>query len=120
METQDNTTQPMDNFKEIQSAKMYATMVYSLQAISFFVGVTLIIAVIINYVKKEDVRDTWVSSHFRWQIRTFWFCLLWALIGMATYIFVIGYFILVANIIWLIYRIIKGWLRLSEEKEMYV
>jgi len=58
---------------EIESAKRSATIVYALQAISFFLAVTFIAAVIVNYVKKKDVEDTWVVSHFRWQIRTFWF-----------------------------------------------
>ncbi len=52
-------------------------LVYGLQAASFFFGITAIAAVIINYVKKDDVLNTWLASHFRWQIRTFWFGLFW-------------------------------------------
>ena len=100
-------------------AQHIATIVYALQAASFLVGFTFIVAVIINYVKKEDVQGTWLESHFRWQIRTFWFSLLWSVIGVITFVLVIGYFILIAGAIWLAYRIIKGWLRLSEGKEMY-
>jgi uncharacterized membrane protein len=93
---------------------------------SFLFGWPSIIAVIINYVKRSDVRGTWLESHFRWQIRTFWFALAWAvivalvsiplsviLIGIGTWIagmFVLG--------IWAIYRIARGWLRLNSHQAM--
>lgn len=102
-----------------KSCKSIATVVYALQAASFLVGLTFIVAVIVNYVKKADVQGTWVESHFRWQIRTFWFGLLWSVIGAFAAFFVIGYFVLIANAIWIIYRIVKGWLRLNDGKEMY-
>jgi uncharacterized membrane protein len=111
------------DFKVLQhdpkSGKTLTMIVYALQAASFFLGLTLFIAVIINYVKKEDVRGTWLESHFRWQIRTFWFSLLWSLIGVLTFVAVIGYFILIADMLWLIYRIVKGWLHLADGKTMY-
>jgi uncharacterized membrane protein len=72
-----------------------------------------------NYVKKEDVAGTILESHFRWQIRTFWFGLLWAVLGGATFVLVVGWFILFADLVWFIYRIVKGWLRLNENKPMY-
>lgn len=103
-----------------QSNKTMTTFVYALQVAAFFIGITFIVGVIINYVKIDDVRGTWLESHFRWQIKTFWFSLLWTVIGIATVVFVVGYFVLLANTIWVIYRIIKGWMRLSDNKEMYV
>jgi len=99
--------------------KRITTIVYALQAISFLLGITYIVAIIINYVKKDDVRGTWLESHFRWQIRTFWFSLLWSAIGIIGIFFIIGYLLLIANAIWVIYRIVKGWLRLNDGKEMY-
>lgn len=93
---------------------------YALQAVSFVLGITFIVAVIVNYVKRSDVRGTWLESHFRWQIRTFWFALLWSIIGAITIYILVGYFILAANAVWIIYRIVRGWLRLSDRKEMYV
>ncbi|MET0070482.1 MAG: hypothetical protein ABW096_10610 [Candidatus Thiodiazotropha sp.] len=93
--------------------------VYALQAISFLFVITYLVAVIINYVKRDDVRGSWLESHFRWQIRTFWFSLLWMSIGFVTAFILVGYLLLFANAVWLIYRIIKGWLRLSEGREMY-
>lgn len=115
------TGQPLIDLDEEQakSLKNMTMVVYALQAASLLFGLTLIVAVIINYVKQGDVRGTWLESHFRWQIRTFWFGLLWSVIGVATFFFVIGYFILIADSIWLIYRIVKGWLYLSDGKQMY-
>jgi uncharacterized membrane protein len=87
------------------SAKTITTIIYALQAVSFLLGVTYIIAVVVNYVKKSDVSGTWLESHFRWQIRTFWFSLLWSIIGLIGLYFIIGFTILIANTIWVIYRI---------------
>ena len=95
------------------------TLVYVLQALAFLGGITFIVAVIINYVKRPDVEKTWLASHFRWQIRTFWYWLLWSLLGGLTLLLVVGYFILLANWVWVIYRIVKGWLYLNDRKAMY-
>lgn len=106
--------------EKVKSAKKITTLVYALQALSFLLGFTSIVAVIINYVKKDDVQGTWLESHFRWQIRTFWFSLLWALVGVVALFVVVGYFILIADVIWCIYRIVKGWLGLADGKAMYL
>lgn len=82
-------------------------------------GLTFLIAAIINYIKRDEVRGTWLESHFRWQIRTFWFCLLWGLIGAFLSVVLIGYFILLANGLWVIYRIAKGWINVADNKPMY-
>jgi len=73
------------------------------------------VALIINYVKRPDVEGTFLESHFTWQIRTFWYALLWGIIGFVTLFAVIGYLILMANTVWIIYRIVKGWLRLADD-----
>ncbi|HXM81020.1 MAG TPA: hypothetical protein VN929_03740 [Burkholderiales bacterium] len=97
--------------------KTVTTVVYALQAAGFILGgITWIVAVIINYVKREDVAGSWLESHFRWQIRTFWFGLLWGVIGAVLLLVLVGYFVLLADAIWIIYRIVKGWLRLSENR----
>lgn len=103
-----------------KSAKSLTTIIYALYAASLLVGITSIVAIVINYVKKNDVAGSWLESHFRWQIRTFWFGLLWAVIGFVTLFIVVGWFVLVANAIWFIYRIVKGFLRLNDNKPMYV
>ena len=110
----------MEDADKITNLKTLATVVYALQAAGFFLGLTWIVGVVVNYVKKEDVAGTWLESHFRWQIRTFWFGLLWGAIGVVTFLIFIGWFILAANAIWIIYRIVKGWLNLNENRPMPV
>ena len=115
----DNTQQDMQQNAATDSAKTMATIVYALQAASFFLGFSIFVAIVVNYVKKSEVQGTWLESHFRWQIRTFWFGLLWAVVGLVMLFFYIGVVILLANAVWFIYRIVKGWLRLNDNKEMY-
>jgi len=105
---------------DTEAAKKIATLVYALQAASFLLALTFIAAVIVNYVKQDDVADTWLASHFRWQIRTFWFALLWTVLGFFTLLLGIGYLILIAVAAWVIYRIVKGWLALADNKAMYL
>ena len=87
---------------------------------AFLTGWPSIIAVILNYVKRSDVRGTWLDSHFSWQIRTFWFALLWVVIGAVPvrhrYRHPVRDRALVATGIWVLYRIIRGWLALSSQK----
>jgi uncharacterized membrane protein len=105
--------------ENVESAKTLTTVIYALYAASYFVGVTAIVAIVMNYVKREDVAGTYLESHFRWQIRTFWFGMIWGALGAITMVFIIGWFVLIANGIWIIYRIVKGWLRLNDGKPMY-
>ena len=89
---------------------------------AFLTGWPSIIAVILNYVKRGEVRGTWLDSHFSWQIRTFWFALLWLAIGAVLFATVIGIpFAIVlwfATGIWVLYRIIRGWLALPSQKAL--
>lgn len=94
-------------------------VIYALYAASILLGVTCLVAVIINYVKREDVAGSWLESHFRWQIRTFWYSLLWGVIGVLTLFVGVGLFVLLAGFVWFIYRIVKGWLNLNDLKPMY-
>lgn len=105
---------------KLQSARTVAIIVYALQAASFFVGITSIVGVVVNYVKLDDVRGTWIESHFRWQIRTFWYSLLWTIVGAITVYIIIGWLVLAALFVWMIYRIVKGWLYLNDGREMYI
>ena len=104
--------------EKMESLKSLTQAVYILYALSYFAGVTAIVGIIINYVKKDEAAGTWLESHFRWQIRTFWFGLLWALIGAVTVFILIGFAVLFANFCWIIYRIVKGWLNLNDNKAM--
>ena len=121
----------------VQSAVTVAQIVYALHAVAIVLGITgaptvigsfvgslpSIAAVILNYVKRGDARDTWVASHYRWQIRTFWFALLWLIIAVVLITTLIGIPVgvglLVAVTLWLIYRIARGWLRLVDKQPMY-
>ena len=99
-----------------QAMRTVAIVGYGLQAAGFFLGITWIAAVILAYVKKDDAAGTWLESHFRWQIRTFWWGLLWGVIGAILAFVLIGFAVLFADAVWIIYRIVKGWLRLAENR----
>lgn len=105
--------------EKVKAGKTLTTIIYALYAASFLIGITSIVAIVMNYIKKDDVVGTFLESHFRWQMRTFWFGLLWGIIGVLSSFLVVGWFVLIANAVWIIYRIVKGWLRLIENKEMY-
>jgi len=91
---------------------------------TFLTGWPSIIAVIINYVKRKDVRGTYLDSHFRWQIRTFWYTLFWLVIAAMLFATVIGiilaYILAVGAGIWVIYRIMRGWMALNDRKPMSI
>jgi uncharacterized membrane protein len=92
---------------------------------AFLTGWPSIIAVILNYVKRGDTRGTWLESHFRWQIRTFWFGLLWVSLCLLFVVFTLGIGIIIAWVpilltgVWFIYRIVRGWMALSRRRPMY-
>jgi uncharacterized membrane protein len=114
-----------------------ANLVYALHALSLVIGITTaatiigafvfgvpsIIAVVINYLKRDEARGTFIESHFRWQIRTFWFSLLWCVIAAVLFVTIVGIplalIVVFAAGIWAIYRIARGWLALRDRKAMY-
>jgi len=92
---------------------------------SFLIGWPSIIAVILNYVKRGEARGTWLDSHFTWQIRTFWYGLLWVALCGLFIVMTLGIGLLVAWIplafvsVWFIYRIARGWMALRDGRPMY-
>ncbi|PYO17941.1 MAG: hypothetical protein DMD88_19070 [Candidatus Rokuibacteriota bacterium] len=92
---------------------------------AFLTGWPSIIAVILNYAKRSEARGTWLESHFRWQIRTFWFGLLWVTLCLLFVVATLGIGILIAWAplgavgLWFIYRIARGWLALIDRRPMY-
>jgi uncharacterized membrane protein len=92
---------------------------------AFLTGWPSLIAVILNYVKRAEVRGTWLESHFRWQIRTFWYGLLWVSLCLLFVVVTFGLGILVAWLplaivsVWFVYRIVRGWLALRDRRPMY-
>jgi uncharacterized membrane protein len=117
----------------------WTQLIYALHALSLLMGIIgtatvigafltgwpSIIAVILNYVKRGEVRGTWLESHFRWQIRTFWYGLLWVGLCLLFVLLTLGVGILVAWLplaivtIWFIYRIARGWMALRGGRPMY-
>lgn len=116
----------------------YTQIIYALHSLSVLIGLTSavtivgsfifglpsIIAVIMNYARQSDARGTFLESHFRWQIRTFWFALLWVLVILAIslplMLVVVGFFTLWIGYVllglWVIYRIVRGWLALGDRR----
>jgi uncharacterized membrane protein len=125
-----------------ESLVTYTHVIYGLHAFSVVIGLTTgwavvgyficglpsIVAVTMNYARRSDTRGTFLESHFRWQIRTFWFAVLWSVvIGAVTFPLwpvIIGIGMTFAGFailgIWIIYRVLRGWLALRDRRPMYV
>jgi uncharacterized membrane protein len=100
-----------------KNQKDLTQLVYILQAISLAVGLTAIAGLILNYLKRDEVKGTYLEAHFRWQIKTFWYALGGVILGWLLAIVLVGFLILAATGLWYIYRIVKGWLALNDGKE---
>ena len=126
---------PTPNQQGVRPSLVQLThIIYGLHAVAVGVGVTSaatvaggfvfglpsLIAVFINYLKRRDVKGTWLESHFRWQIRTFWFTFLWLVIYGLLVITLIGIpiaWILIALLgLWVSYRVIRGWVALADTR----
>jgi uncharacterized membrane protein len=119
-----------------RSATTWAQIIYALHAVSLLTGILTaasivgafltgwpsIIAVILNYIKRSDARGTWVESHFTWQIRTFWWGLLWVCLCLAFIVMTLGIGIIIAWLplgivaLWFIYRVARGWMALNDRR----
>lgn len=117
-------------------ARAWCHIMYALHAVSavsgivssasivgaFVFGWPSIVAVIINYLTRARVANTWMESHWRWQLRTFWFAALWGFIALLFALTLVGIVIaipaIVAAGIWVLYRVIRGWLNLLERRAM--
>lgn len=106
--------------QQLAANKQYTQIIYILQLVSLVSGITAILGVVMNYVKLSEVRGTFLESHFRWQIRTFWFFLLWTIIGGILMMVGVGFLILLVAVVWYIYRAIKGINALNGNRPMYV
>ncbi len=89
---------------------------------AFVFGWPSIIAVIINYVTRDRVRGTWLATHWRWQMRTFWFAALWLLIAGFLMLTLTGIpaaiLVVVSTGLWVLYRVVRGWLALNDRRAM--
>ena len=92
--------------------------------LSFVGGLPSIVAVIMNYARRSAARGTYLESHFRWQLRTFWYAVLWVCAIVLSVITIIGIPIALlgalALAVWIIYRIARGWLALRDKRAMYL
>jgi uncharacterized membrane protein len=105
--------------KRERSLRTFTHLSYALLALSWFTGgITAVVAVMIAYVKRDDAVGTLYRSHFDWQIRTFWIVLAGSLLAFASMVIIIGFVVMAAVTLWALYRIIKGWLRLNDDKPM--
>jgi uncharacterized membrane protein len=115
------------NEKDVTSSMTVTHIMYALHALAPFTMWTLaIIAMIIGLVKRDDVRGTWLDSHYEYMSRTFWWGILWAVLAWATFwilglaTFGIGMAVLwilpLIVLVWYLYRVIKGWMRLNEKR----
>ena len=90
--------------------------------VSFLASIPSIIAVLLNYLKRSEARGTWLDSHFRWQLRTFWFALLWVIVAWLLIFsvvgFVFGFLMLIATSVWVVYRVARGWWVLAQRGTM--
>jgi uncharacterized membrane protein len=121
-----------------ESLVTYTHVIYALHTLAVVIGITTfhtivgsfvgglpsIVAVIMNYARRSATRGTYLESHFRWQIRTFWYALLWAVVCVMVAITIIGIPIALigfaALAIWIVYRVARGWLALKDRRPMYV
>jgi uncharacterized membrane protein len=121
-----------------ESLITYTNVMYALHGVAVLIGITTfhtivgsfigslpsIVAVIINYARRAATRGTFLESHFRWQLRTFWFAVLWACVCALVMLTIIGIPLsllgLLALGIWIAYRIVRGWLALRDKRPMHV
>ena len=112
-------TPPSSEKTELDKNIQLTHIVYGLQVLSLVLGFTAIVGVIINYVMMDKVRGTYLESHFRWQIKTFWITLGTFILGTILTIIFVGIIILFCLAIWYIYRIAKGWVSLNDRKPVH-
>jgi uncharacterized membrane protein len=103
-----------------RNMRTFTHILYALYAVYWLTGgLTGLVAIILNYVKRSDAVGTQYEDHFTWQIRTFWWSVLGHIVGFALiWVLGLGFLILTAVWIWTLYRIIKGWLFLYENKTL--
>jgi uncharacterized membrane protein len=119
---------------DLEGARAWCHVIYGLHALAVVIGITgaatvagafvfgvpSLIAVVINYLKRAEVDGTWLESHYRWQIRTFWFTFLWLLVYGLLILTLIGipiaWVLIVLLGLWVAYRVIRGWVALADQR----
>ena len=121
-----------------ESLFTYTNVIYALHALAVLIGITTfhtivgsfvcglpsIVAVIMNYARRSATHGTFLESHFRWQIRTFWFAALWGVVSLLLILSIVGILLGLLSLfglgIWIAYRVARGWLALRDKRPMYV
>jgi uncharacterized membrane protein len=121
-----------------QSLVTYTNVIYALHTFAVVIGLTTfhtivasfvcslpsIVAVIMNYARRSATHGTYLESHFRWQIRTFWYAALWGCLSFLVMFTIIGIPLALLSLaglgIWIVYRVARGWLALHDRRPMYV
>lgn len=124
---------------DLSSKKSLTFILYILYMLAIFsAGILAVVALVINYIKREDMQGSLFASHFTWQIRTFWWYLFWNFIAFVPFIFLFfvtqnsnafagvalsatTFCIAVIGIswVWILYRAIRGMIALNDNKPMY-
>jgi len=107
----------------LANLRVLTHVMYALHLLSWFsAGLFSVVAIIINYVKRKDLPDTFYASHFRWQARSFWFTLLWLLLTSPLWLIFVfpGYAAWFLIGLWYLYRFIRGWWAFAEQRPMPV
>ena len=126
--------EPVGATADLEGSKAWCHVMYALHSLSaaggllgattivgsFLFGWPSIVAIIINYVTRGNVRGSWLESHWRWQLRTFWYAAAWALGALVLALTIIGIpvaWLMVAAVgFWVLYRMIRGWTALSDKR----
>ena len=107
----------MNEHTELNAYKKITGTIYVLQLCSFILaGIPLLVGVAINFLLKNEVKGTWLESHFDWQIKTAWITIAGFAIGGITFELGIGFFVLISTVTYLVFRIVVGWNALNDNK----
>ena len=129
----------MNNNNQRSSLVTYNHITYLLYVLSYFTaGLLWVVPIFMNYAKRRDADGTWLATHFDWQIKTFWYSIVWFVVGVGIITFALGSFgvsmmadsgniavgsVLLASLgfiimgvtfIWHLYRIVRGWIALAD------
>jgi uncharacterized membrane protein len=110
--------------EQLSSLRKLLHILYALYAIFWLTGgITALIAIVVDYVKRDDARGSLYASHFAWQIRSFWWSVAWGVLGGVLFATVVlmplAFAVWGVLSVWMLYRIVKGWLYLNDSKPMY-
>ncbi|MGE8547454.1 DUF4870 family protein [Alcaligenes sp. WGS1538] len=113
----DLSPQPQrDGTEQLVSLRNLTLIIYALYILSIFGGITSVVAIIMNYLKRDEVRGTYLESHFTWQINTFWIGLVGVCVSFLLMLVAIGFVTIWIVGIWIVYRLVKGLLALNDGK----